>query len=142
MILSLLYNSFIILGCTILGLMTRKFPENFNEARHVMFTSFTLIVVWVLFGPLVLYTEDEFQTGILVLGIILTAIAVMTGIFFPRVFIIVLQSEKNTKEYVSQQNYARAMGMSSSTNFSTTFQRSKPITYITKILKCFRFVML
>ena len=125
LILSLIYNAFIIVGCTILGLMTRRFPENFNEARHVMFTSFTLIVVWVLFAPLLLYTEDEFQSGVLALGIVLTGIAVMAGIFFPRVFIIVFQREKNTKEYVSQRNH---VGASPSTNFSTALQRSKPLT--------------
>ena len=120
LILSLIYNAFIIVGCTILGLMTRRYPQNFNEARHVMFTSFTLIVVWVLFAPLLLYTEDEFQTGVLALGIVLTGIAVMAGVFFPRVFIIVFQKEKNTKEYVSQQNHA-------SKNISAAFQRSKPL---------------
>ena len=128
LILSLIYNAFIIVGCTILGLMTRRFPENFNEARHLMFTSFTLIVVWVLFAPLLLYTEDEFQTGVLALGIVLTGIAVMAGVFFPRVFIIVFQREKNTKEYASQQTHAAVVGGFPSTDFSTAFQRSKPLT--------------
>ena len=120
LVLSLIYNAIIIIGCTILGLMTRRFPENFNEARHVMFTSFTLVVVWVLFAPLYLYTEHEFQTGVLALGVVLSAIALMAGVFFPRVFIIVFQREKNTKNYVSQQNHAAA-----ASTFSSAFQRSK-----------------
>ena len=45
LVLLLAYNSLIIVGCTILGLMTMGFPENFNEAKHVMFTSFTLMVI-------------------------------------------------------------------------------------------------
>ena len=60
MVLSLIYNSALIIGCTILGFMTNGFPENFNEAKHVMFASFTLMVIWVLFIPVYLYTEDEF----------------------------------------------------------------------------------
>ena len=128
LVLSLIYNAAIIIGCTILGLMTRRFPENFNEARHVMFTSFTLVVVWVLFAPLYLYTEHEFQTGVLALGVVLSAIALMTGVFFPRIFIIIFQREKNTKEYVSHQNHAANIGTSPSTNFSAVFQRSKPLT--------------
>ena len=130
LILLLIYNAFIIVGCTILGLMTRRFPQNFNEARHVMFTSFTLIVVWVLFAPLLLYTEDEFQTGVLALGIVLTGIAVMAGVFFPRVFIIVFQKERNTKEYASQKNHMHtaAICTSPSATFSTAFQRSKSLT--------------
>ena len=127
LVLSLIYNAAIIIGCIILGLMTRRFPENFNEARHVMFTSFTLVVVWVLFAPLYLYTEHEFQTGVLALGVVLSAIALMMGVFFPRIFIIVFQREKNTKEYVSQQNHAANIGKSPSKNFSAAFQRSKPL---------------
>ena len=129
-ILSLIYNAFIIVGCTILGLMTRRFPENFNEARHIMFTSFTLIVVWVLFAPLLLYTEYEFQTGVSALGIVLTGIAVMAGVFFPRVFTIVFQKDRNTKEYASKQNHmhAAAVSKSPSVNFSTAFQISKSLT--------------
>ena len=125
LILSLIYNSALIIGCTILGLRTMGFPENFNEAKHVMFTSFTLMVVWVLFIPVYLYTEDEFRPGVLALGIILSAVALMAGIFFPRVFIIVFQKHKNTPEYVSKQN----TGSTQATNFSVAFKRSKTLSY-------------
>ena len=128
LILSLIYNAFIIVGCTILGLMTRRLPENFNEARHVMFTSFTLVVIWVLFAPLLLSIEDEFQTGVLALGIVLTGFAVMAGIFFPKVFIIIFQREKNTKECTLEQNSDAAGGESPSKDLatpSTAIQRSK-----------------
>ena len=121
LVLSLIYNSLLIIGCAILGLMTMGFPENFNEAKHVMFTSFTLVVVWVLFIPVYLYTEDEFRSGVLALGIILSAVALMAGIFFPRVFIIIFQKHKNTQEFLSKQ----ATGTTQSTNFPVTFQQSK-----------------
>ena len=129
LVLLLVYNFAIILGCTILGWMTRKFPENFNEARHVTFTSFTLMVVWVLFGPLYFSTEHEFQTGVLALGIVLSAIALLAGVFFPRVFTIIFQKHKNTKDYVSQQNHAGATDTTQSTNFSKAFQRSKILKF-------------
>ena len=123
LVLSLIYNSSLIIGCTILGLMTMGFPDNFNEAKHVMFTSFTLVVVWVLFIPVYLYTEDEFRPGVLALGIILSAVALMAGIFFPRVFIIIFQRHKNTQEYLSKQ----ATGTTQLTNFPVTFQQSKTL---------------
>ena len=123
LVLSLIYNSSLIIGCAILGLMTMGFPENFNEAKHVMFTSFTLMVVWVLFIPVYLYTEDEFRPGVLALGIILSAVALMAGIFFPRVFIIVFQKHKNTQEFLSKQ----ATATTQSTSFPATFQQSKTL---------------
>ena len=121
LVLLLAYNFLIIVGCTILGLMTMGFPDNFNEAKHVMFTSFTLMVIWVLFMPLYFYTEEEIQSGVLALGIVLSAVALMAGFFFPRVFIIIFQKHKNTKEYLQ----STGTGTTQSTNFSKAFQRSK-----------------
>ena len=122
MVLSLVYDSALIIGCTILGLKTNRFPENFNEAKHVMFASFTLMVVWVLFIPVYLYTEDEFQLGFLALSIILSALALIASIFFPRIYIIIFQKHKNTIEYLKQQNYLYIIR---STDSSKTFRKSK-----------------
>ena len=105
--------------------MTRTFPENFNEAKHVMFTSFTLMVIWVLFIPLYFYTEEEFQPGVLALGIVLSAIALMAGIFFPRVFIIIFQKHLNTKEYAAKQSHVTATEGTHSTNFTATSPQGK-----------------
>ena len=127
LVLLLAYNSLIIVGCTILGLMTRTFPDNFNEAKHVMFTSFTLMVIWVLFAPLYFYTDDEFQSGVLALGIVLSAVALMAGVFFPRVFIIIFQKHMNTKEYAAKQSHATTTGGTHSTNFSATYPPSKTL---------------
>ena len=79
----------------------------------------------MVFIPVYLYTEDEFCPGVLALGIILSAVALMAGIFFPRVFIIVFQKHKNTPEYVSKQN----TGSTQATNFSMAFNRSKKFSY-------------
>ena len=122
MVFSLVYDSALIIGCTILGLKTNGFPENFNEAKHVMFASFTLMVVWVLFIPVYLYTEDEFRPGVLALSIILSALALIASIFFPRIYIIIFQKHKNTIEYLKQQNYLYIIR---STDSSKTFHKSK-----------------
>ena len=124
MVLSLIYNSALIIGCTILGLRTNGFPENFNEAKHVMFASFTLMVVWVLFIPVYLYTEDEFRPGVLALSIILSALALIASIFFPRIYIIVFQKHKNTIEYLKHQNHLYIIR---STDSSKTFRKSKTL---------------
>ena len=55
---------------------------------------------------LIFSTKSEFQTGILALGIALSAVALMAGVFFPRVYILVFQKHKNTIEYAKQQNHA------------------------------------
>ena len=118
LVLLLLYNFVLIFVCTILGWMTRRFPSNFNEARHIMFTSFTIMAVWVLFVPLFFVTEDEFRIGILALGIVLSAVGLMVGIFAPKVFIITFQRHKNNKQYAVQQQQAALFGQSPSMIFS------------------------
>ena len=124
-IMLLAYSIIIVFACTILGWKTRKFPENFNEARHVMFTSFTLMAIWVLFTPLYFSTEDELQIGVSALGSVLSAIALMTGVFFPRVFIIIFKKHKNTKEYVTQQRHTIDTIETTHDNLSRAFQQSK-----------------
>ena len=60
--------------------------------------------------PLYFYTDDEFQSGVLALGIVLSAVALMAGVFFPRMYIIIFQKHKNTKDYVTRQSHATTTG--------------------------------
>ena len=90
------------------------------------------MVVWVLFVPLYFSIGNEFQTFVLALGIVLSCTALMAGVFFPRVDIIVFEKQKNTKEYISQQNHAAvATGTSQITNFTSSFQQSNYLHNIT-----------
>ena len=75
--------------------------------------------------PLYFSTENESQTGVLGLGIVLSAVALMIGVFFPKIFIIIFQRHKNTKEYASQQlNHA----VNSSSTNPTQSPKSKSIS--------------
>ena len=80
------------------------------------------MVVWVLFIPLYLYTDHEVQIGVLALGIVLSAFALMAGVFFPRIYIIVFQKHKNTVEYIKYHNHLYAA------HSTKTFQQSKTHT--------------
>ena len=127
-VLLVLYCSAILIGCIILSWMTRKFPENFNEAEHVLFTSFTATVVWVLILPLYAFSEPEYINTIDALGSVISAFAIMAGIFFPRVYIIIFQKHKNTLEYVKRQNQLYAAHSSSTIRQSKTFTITMYIT--------------
>ena len=118
------YGLAILVCCVILSWLTRKFPENFNEASHVLFTSFTATVVWVLFTPLSIFADPEYHNTILALGNVLDAFALLIGIFFPRVYIIVFQKHKNTLEYVKRQNQQYAA------HSSSTIRQSKTLTVV------------
>ena len=46
-VLSLLYESVLIVVSTVVGVLSFKFPANFNEAKYISFCTFALLIVWV-----------------------------------------------------------------------------------------------
>ena len=46
-IMSILYESAILAAATILGVLSFKYPANFNEAKYVSFCTFAVCVIWV-----------------------------------------------------------------------------------------------
>ena len=97
-IVSIVYESAIIMSSTILGVLSFKYPANFNEAKYVSFCTFAVLVIWVVFiiTHLVLtQSMKEFQNAIISLGIIMTAFSVLLTIFGRKVLIVVFFREKN-----------------------------------------------
>lgn len=50
LLISLLYNMFLIIACTLYAFKTRKIPENFNETRLIGFTMYSTSILWLSFG--------------------------------------------------------------------------------------------
>jgi hypothetical protein len=46
---SFAYNMFLVILCTIYAVKTRKIPENFNEARFIGFTMYSICIIWAAF---------------------------------------------------------------------------------------------
>lgn len=95
--LSVSFETSIIIVSTVLGLLSFKYPENFNEARYIAFCSFALFVVWVVFIPAYFATQStqEFQNATISLAVVMSAAAVLVCIFGPKLFIILFYPEKN-----------------------------------------------
>ena len=49
---SLFYNFLLVILCTTYAIKTRKIPENFNEARFIGLTMYSLCVIWLAFIPI------------------------------------------------------------------------------------------
>jgi hypothetical protein len=50
--ISLFYNVILVVLCTTFAVKTRKIPENFNEARFIGFTMYSICVIWLAFIPI------------------------------------------------------------------------------------------
>lgn len=86
-ILLILYDTIIIVINNVLALFTIRYPENFNEARHVSLSTFSVAAVWIVFIPSYFATQIEYKPGIVGLAILLSGYAVLLCLFGPRVYI-------------------------------------------------------
>ena len=96
-IMSILYESAILAAATILGVLSFKYPANFNEAKYVSFCTFAVVVIWVAF--IVTYfatlTVREYQNAIVALGLVMTAFAVLVTTFGRKALIVLFWPEMN-----------------------------------------------
>ena len=104
-IMSILYESAILAAATILGVLSFKYPANFNEAKYISFCTFAVAVIWVAFIITYLAIQQaaqEFQNAVIAVGIIMTAFAVLLTIFGRKVIIAVFCREKNVNTFTKQ----------------------------------------
>ena len=101
LLLSVGYESVLIIVSTILGALSFKYPENFNEAKYVSFCTFALLVIWVAFIITYIATQamQEFQNAAISLAVVMNAFAVLVCLFGPKLFIILFRSESNVSQY-------------------------------------------
>ncbi|XP_048505031.1 metabotropic glutamate receptor 6-like isoform X2 [Athalia rosae] len=99
------YPFLLIIICTVYAVKTRKCPEGFNETRYIAFTNYTTIILWLAFVPVyVVSTSNAIRVVTLTLSLSLSGLVQLACLFFPKVYIVLLKPEKNTKELVMAQH--------------------------------------
>ncbi|XP_015175379.1 PREDICTED: metabotropic glutamate receptor-like [Polistes dominula] len=99
--ISLIYPFVLIVICTIYAIKTRKCPEGFNETKHIAFTNYTIMVLWLAFVPLYLVSNSNaIRVVTLALSLSLSGLVQLACLFFPKIYIVLIKPEKNTKELV------------------------------------------
>ena len=86
---SLLYNVFLMVLCTIYAFKTRNFPRNFNEAKYVGVTMYVTCSISIIFITSYLYATDYFVKMYLLCGT-LTTVGTITllGLFGPKIWLV------------------------------------------------------
>ena len=85
------YNLLLLILSTYFAFLARKVPENFNEAKFINITLYTIIIIWLALIPTYLGTAQLgsiYQTVSLVIAIILSATTTLGCLFMPKVFIL------------------------------------------------------
>jgi len=98
--ISLGYNFILLVLTTYNAFLARKVPENFNEAKYINVTVYSLCIVW--FASITTYFATlelgpTFQAVSLMAAIILSATTILVCIFVPKMVLLVTMLRKKQK---------------------------------------------
>ncbi|KAK2583346.1 hypothetical protein KPH14_009344 [Odynerus spinipes] len=131
---SLIYPFVLTVICTIYAIKNRKCPEGFNETRYIAFTNYTTMVLWLAFVPLYLVANSNaIRVVTLALSLSLSGLVQLACLFFPKIYIVLMKPEKNTKELVMAQHKSSSHLMTPAT--PVVALNGNPFVFHTEIQK-------
>ncbi|XP_076762369.1 metabotropic glutamate receptor 4 isoform X3 [Xylocopa sonorina] len=139
LMMSLVYNMFLILMCTLYAFKTRKIPENFNEAKYIGFTMYSTCIVWLAFVPIYFGSNNDYKVQIasMCMCINISASVALGCLFTPKVYLVLFQPYKNVRpghantsalQSGNRAGYSMRFsgGRSQTMQSMTSFSRSSP----------------
>ena len=96
------YVSTIIFAATILGIISYKFPKNFNEAKHITFCTLSLLIIWIGFIPSYVATVSLhiiIQNCIIAIALVVNAFSVLFCLYGPKIRVILFRPAKNSHRF-------------------------------------------
>lgn len=117
------YDVLLALLTFIFAFLARKLEDHFSEAKCVTFGLLVFFIVWISFVPAYLSTRGKFMVAVQIFAILASSFGLLSCIFLPKCYIILVKPERNTEEMIRARSKPRdstLTGTSASLNTAGT----------------------